>query len=40
MSQNAAFYAQITPEHVAQIKEAGFKTIINNRPDGEEPQGR
>ena len=37
MSQNAAFYAQITPEHVAQIKEAGFKTIINNRPDGEEP---
>ncbi|MFN3629125.1 MAG: TIGR01244 family sulfur transferase [Casimicrobiaceae bacterium] len=27
---------QIRPEHVAEIAAAGFKTIINNRPDGEE----
>ncbi|MCS6996318.1 MAG: protein tyrosine phosphatase family protein [Casimicrobiaceae bacterium] len=27
---------QIRPEHVAEIAQAGFKTIINNRPDGEE----
>lgn len=28
---------QIAPEDVAAIKAAGFTTIINNRPDGEEP---
>jgi sulfide:quinone oxidoreductase len=27
---------QIRPEHVAEIAAAGFKTLINNRPDGEE----
>jgi uncharacterized protein (TIGR01244 family) len=28
--------AQITPEEVAQIAAAGYKVLINNRPDGEE----
>jgi uncharacterized protein (TIGR01244 family) len=28
---------QIEPEDVAELKAAGFKTIINNRPDGEAP---
>ena len=37
MYQETVFSPQITPEQVAQIKADGFKTIINNRPDGEEP---
>lgn len=37
MPNNTVFYPQIAPAQVGQIKEAGFKTIINNRPDGEEP---
>ena len=28
---------QIAPEDVTAIKAAGFTTVINNRPDGEEP---
>lgn len=34
---NPAFstHAQITPEQVPAIAAAGYKTIINNRPDGE-----
>jgi len=28
---------QIAPEDVAAIKDAGFVTIVNNRPDGEAP---
>lgn len=28
---------QIRPEEIASIKEAGFSLVINNRPDGEEP---
>jgi len=28
---------QISPELVPQIAEAGYKVLINNRPDGEEP---
>lgn len=28
---------QIVPEDIADIAALGFKTIINNRPDGEEP---
>jgi sulfide:quinone oxidoreductase len=28
---------QISPEEIAAIAEQGFATIINNRPDGEEP---
>ncbi len=28
---------QIQPEDVAALQAAGFKTIINNRPDGEAP---
>ncbi len=37
MPNNTVFSPQITPEYVAQIKAQGYKTIINNRPDGEEP---
>lgn len=34
MSQeNVGFAGQIAPEHVQQIVEKGFKSIINNRPD-------
>jgi uncharacterized protein (TIGR01244 family) len=28
---------QVLPEEIAQAAEAGIRTIINNRPDGEEP---
>lgn len=37
MPNNTVFSPQITPEYVAKIKAQGYKTIINNRPDGEEP---
>ncbi|MFW2177569.1 MULTISPECIES: TIGR01244 family sulfur transferase [unclassified Moraxella] len=37
MPNNTVFSAQISPEHIALIKQQGFKTIINNRPDHEEP---
>ena len=36
MSETVAVSGQIQPEHVAQLAEHGFKTIICNRPDGEE----
>ena len=35
MPNNTVFSPQILPEHIALIKAQGFKTIINNRPDGE-----
>ena len=37
MPNNTVFYGQIEQQQVAQIGAQGFKTIINNRPDGEEP---
>ncbi len=37
MAHNITFKGQITPEQVAELAKEGFKTIINNRPDGEEP---
>ncbi len=37
MPNDSVFSPQIQPDHIAQIKAQGFKTIINNRPDGEEP---
>ena len=37
MPKNTVFYGQIEPHQVDQIQAQGFKTIINNRPDGEEP---
>ncbi|CAM4013143.1 TIGR01244 family sulfur transferase [Psychrobacter arenosus] len=36
MSHQVSFAGQITPEQVQAIADDGFKTIINNRPDGEE----
>lgn len=35
MSENVGFAGQISPEHMPQIVEKGFKSIINNRPDME-----
>ena len=37
MPNNTVFYGQIEPQQVDKIRAQGFKTIINNRPDGEEP---
>lgn len=37
MSHQVSFSGQITPEQVKEVAAQGFKTIINNRPDGEEP---
>ena len=37
MPKNTVFYGQIEPQQVDKIGAQGFKTIINNRPDGEEP---
>ncbi|WP_269915344.1 TIGR01244 family sulfur transferase [Acinetobacter sp. HY1485] len=35
MSENVGFAGQISPEHMSQVVEKGFKSIINNRPDQE-----
>ncbi|WP_353172214.1 TIGR01244 family sulfur transferase [Acinetobacter rudis] len=35
MSESVGFAGQIGPEHVNQVVEKGFKSIINNRPDFE-----
>lgn len=37
MSHKISITGQITPDQVPMIAENGYKTIINNRPDGEEP---
>lgn len=36
LSDNLAVSGQISPAAVAEIAAAGFKVLINNRPDGEE----
>ncbi len=36
MSHQISITGQITPDQIPMIAENGFKTIINNRPDGEE----
>lgn len=36
LQEHLAVAGQILPEHVADIAGAGFKVLINNRPDGEE----
>ncbi|MEK5794601.1 sulfur transferase domain-containing protein, partial [Acinetobacter nosocomialis] len=35
MTDNVGFAGQIGPEHMEQVVEKGFKSIINNRPDME-----
>lgn len=35
--QQVAFAGQLLPEQLTQAKEQGFVSIINNRPDGEQP---
>lgn len=37
LSDTVAVSGQITPDVVRLIAEAGYKVLINNRPDGEEP---
>ena len=35
MSESIGFAGQISPEHISQVVEKGFKSIVNNRPDSE-----
>lgn len=35
MSEQVGFAGQIGPEHIDQVVEKGFKSVINNRPDME-----
>ncbi len=37
LNESIAVSSQIAPEDVAAIKAAGYRAIVNNRPDGEEP---
>ena len=37
LTETVAVSGQIRPDVVPQIAEAGYKVLINNRPDGEEP---
>lgn len=37
LTETVAVSQQITPENVAEIAAAGFRVLVNNRPDGEEP---
>ncbi|MFT8675399.1 MAG: TIGR01244 family sulfur transferase [Acetobacter sp.] len=37
LSPDFAVSAQITADDIPAIRDAGFKTVICNRPDGEEP---
>lgn len=37
MSHEVAFSPQISVEQIKLVAEQGFKTVINNRPDNEEP---
>lgn len=36
LSETVAVAGQISPAHVAGIAEAGYRVLVNNRPDGEE----
>ena len=36
LTTSIAVSEQITPENVAEIAAAGYKVLVNNRPDGEE----
>lgn len=35
MSQQVSFAGQLFPEHMAEVASRGFRSVINNRPDGE-----
>lgn len=37
LTDSFAVCAQIAPGHVPQIAAAGYRVLVNNRPDGEEP---
>ena len=37
LTQDFAVAGQITPEQIAEIKAAGYRSVICNRPDGEQP---
>lgn len=32
-----AVAGQLTPDHMKQLADAGFRSVVNNRPDGEDP---
>ena len=37
LDDTISVWGQVTPEDIAMAAGAGFTTIVNNRPDGEEP---
>lgn len=37
LTPDFAVAGQITPEQIAEIKAAGYRSVICNRPDGEQP---
>ncbi len=37
LDSNYCVSAQVHPDDLPRLKEAGYRTLINNRPDGEEP---
>lgn len=37
LSETVAVAGQIRPEDLPRIAEAGYRVVVNNRPDGEEP---
>lgn len=37
LTPDFAVAGQIAPEHIAEIKAAGYRSVICNRPDGEQP---
>ena len=37
ISEDYSVSGQITPEEIAAVKEAGFRSVICNRPDDEQP---
>lgn len=37
ITENYSVSPQITPDEIAAVKAAGFRTVICNRPDGEQP---
>lgn len=37
LTESVAVSEQVSPADVAEIAAAGFKVLVNNRPDGEEP---
>jgi uncharacterized protein (TIGR01244 family) len=37
LDEHVSVWGQIAPEELAAVRAAGFATLVNNRPDGEQP---